>query len=75
MVDRLGSDDYLLTLEESEAGMCAQTLHTGHYNEVGITVDIIKHYIEDQGYSGNYDQYKEIHMSHVSIGWPETFDS
>lgn len=71
MVDRLGSDDYPLSLEESESGMCAQTIHTGHYNDVSSTVERIKEYIENQGYSGNCDKYKEIHMSHVSIGWPE----
>ncbi|MBB6635293.1 hypothetical protein [Cohnella thailandensis] len=71
MTDRLGSDNYPLSLEESKPGMCAQTLHTGHYNEVGRTIERIKHYIEDQGFRGDYHQYKEIHMSHVSIGWPE----
>ncbi len=71
MLDCLGSENYPLFLEESAEGLCAQTLHTGPYHEVKQTVDRIKHYVEDQGYNACIDQYKEIHTSHVSIGWPE----
>lgn len=71
MSDRLGNDKYPLLLEESAEGMCAQTLHTGPYNEVNQTIEQIKLNVEDQGYTACIDKYKEIHNSHVSIGWPE----
>lgn len=71
MLDRLGRDDYPIFIEESKAGMCVQVWHTGHYDEVGSTLESMRRYIEERGYAGNMDSYKEIHMSHASIGWPE----
>lgn len=71
MLDRLGSGEYPLYLEQSTEGLCAQLLHTGSYNEVNQTIERIKEYVDEQGYKANTNQYKEIHLSHVSIGWPE----
>ena len=71
MLDRLGRDDYPIFIEESNAGLCAQIWHTGQYDEVGSTLESIQRYIEERGYTGNFDSYKEIHMSHVNMGWPE----
>ncbi|WP_256757361.1 hypothetical protein [Cohnella sp. WQ 127256] len=71
MLDCLGSSEHPLYLEQSTEGLCGQLLHTGSYDEISQTIDRIKEYIEEQGYKANTNQYKEIHLSHVSIGWPE----
>lgn len=71
MLDRLGSVDYPIKLEQSAEGLCAQTLHAGPYQKVNQTVEKVMKYIEEQGYEASSDQHKEIHLSHVSIGWPE----
>ncbi|WP_078551598.1 GyrI-like domain-containing protein [Bacillus alkalicellulosilyticus] len=71
MLTRLGDDSYPLQIEKIPAYQCVQVLHTGPYSLIHETVQHLGKFANEYGYQIIEEQAKEIHLSHVNIGFPE----